>query len=324
MSGAGFVFPGQGSQYVGMGRDLFGKFNDARAVFEEASSSVGFDIAKLCFEGPEEELNKTENTQPAILTVSLAVLAVLRAMHVEPVAVAGHSLGELTAVAAAGGLTVKDAVSLAKRRGRYMQEAVPAGMGLMAAVLGLEAEKIATACDEASSLGVVSPANYNSPGQVVIAGEKAAVERASALCLEMGAKRVVPLSVSVPSHCALMRPAAERLKEDLYALDVKDLSIPVAVNATGRFITGAGDVRESLVRQLTMPLLWEDCVKAVAGEGCGVIVEAGPGKVLSGLMKRIIKGVEIRNVEDETTLYTTLDYLSIGCKFSPGKMAGQN
>jgi len=324
MSGIGIVFPGQGSQYVGMGKDLYGKYDDARSVFDEASSALGFDIARLCFEGPEADLNRTENTQPAILTVSLAVMAVLSAMHIEPEAVAGHSLGELTAVAAAGGLTVSEAVSLAKRRGRYMQEAVPEGAGLMVAVLGLEAEKIIEACKVASSFGVVSPANYNSPGQVVIAGEKAAVEKASAICQEMGAKRVVPLSVSVPSHCALMAPAAERLKEDLTSLDVKDLKVPVASNATGKFITGAAAVRESLVMQLTMPLLWEDCVRAVAGEGRGVIVEAGPGKVLSGLMKRIVKGVEIRNVEDETTLFTTLDYLSIGCKFKPGKSAGQN
>jgi [acyl-carrier-protein] S-malonyltransferase len=319
MGNTAFIFPGQGSQHIGMGKDLFEKFEDARPIFEEASEAAGIDIARLCFEGPEEELNKTENTQPAILTASLAALAVLRVMHVSPAAVAGHSLGELTAVAAAGGLTVGQAAALAKERGRYMQEAVPEGKGLMAAILGLDADKIREACLTASALGIVSPANYNSPGQVVIAGERAAVEWASKLCQEMGAKRVVPLSVSVPSHCLMMVPAANRLREYLDSLEMKDLEVPLVNNAEGRFVMKVGDVKESLVKQLTMPLLWEDCVKALSGEGCRVIIEVGPGKVLSGLVKRIVKDVEIRNVENETSLNTTLDYLSIGCKVSADK-----
>lgn len=319
MSGVAFVFPGQGSQSVGMGRDFHEKFPEARAVFEEASEAVGLDLAKLCFEGPEDELDRTENTQPAILTASLAALAVLGAMHVEPDAVAGHSLGELTAVAAAGGLGVAAAASLAKRRGSYMQAAVPEGRGLMAAVLGLDGDKVREACAEASAMGVVSPANFNSPGQVVIAGERAAVEKASGICSEMGARKVVPLAVSVPSHCMLMKPAADRLKEDLANTEIDDLSAPLAANATGRFVTKAEDVREMLVRQLTSPLLWEDCVRSIAGEGMGLIIEVGPGKVLSGLIKRIEKGVEIRNVENETTLNTTLDYIGMGCKITPKK-----
>ncbi len=319
MSGVAFVFPGQGSQSVGMGRDLCEKFAEARAVFDEASDAVGLDLARLCFDGPEDELNRTENTQPAILTTSLAALAVLGAMHIEPEAVAGHSLGELTAVAAAGGLTVSKAASLAKRRGSYMQDAVPEGRGLMAAVLGLDGEKVRDACLEASALGIVSPANFNSPGQVVVAGERAAVEKASELCSAMGAKRVVPLAVSVPSHCMLMKPAAEKLAEDLANTEMADLAVPLAANATGRFVTKAEDVKEMLVRQLTSPLLWEDCVKSIAGEGIGIIVEVGPGKVLSGLIKRIEKGVEIRNVENETTLNITLDYIGMGCKITPKK-----
>ena len=315
MSGIAFVFPGQGSQYLGMGKSLCGSFAEARAVFAEASDTVGFDLLKLCVEGPEAELNKTENTQPAILSVSLAAVAALGAVHVTPDAVAGHSLGELTAVAAAGGMGVSQAVSLAKRRGRYMQEAVPQGMGLMAAVLGLEPEKIKEACAEASSLGVVAPANYNSPGQVVIAGEKAAVGKASELCQAMGAKRVIPLAVSVPSHCPLMAPAAERLRDDLDAAGIKDLDVPLANNAEGRLIMKAGDVKAALVKQLTMPLLWEDCVGALTGTGANVIMEVGPGKVLSGLVKRIAKGVEIRNVEDETTLNAALEWLGSGCRF---------
>jgi len=301
-----------------MARDLHEKFSEARDVFSEASDAVGFDIAKLCFEGPAEELDKTENTQPAILTASLAAFKVLGAVHVRPDAVAGHSLGELTAVSAAGGLSVYQAAALAKRRGRYMQEAVPQGRGLMAAVLGLDADKILEACEGASTLGVVSPANYNSPGQVVIAGEKEAVEKASELCLALGAKRVVPLAVSAPSHCALMAPAAERLREDLAGMGLKDLDFPVAVNCSGRFVMKSADVMDSLVRQLTMPLLWEDCVRALVGEGCGVVVEVGPGRVLSGLVKRITKDAEIRNVENETTLNTTLDYLSMGCRIKRG------
>jgi [acyl-carrier-protein] S-malonyltransferase len=316
MAGIAFVFPGQGSQRLGMGKDLYEKYGEARAVFEEASQAVGLDLARLCFEGPEVELNRTENTQPAILTASLAALSVLGAVHVRPAAVAGHSLGEVTAVAAAGGMTVSQAAALAKRRGRYMQEAAPEGMGLMAAVLGLDAEKIMEACREASKLGVVSPANYNSPGQVVIAGEKAAVEKASVICQTMGAKRVVPLAVSVPSHCALMKPASDRLKEDLDKTDVRDLDVPLAANAHGGFVTKADDVKASLVKQLTMPLLWEDCVKALTGKGCDVIIEVGPGKVLSGLVRRIVRDVEIRNVEDETSLNTVLDYLGMGCRIT--------
>jgi [acyl-carrier-protein] S-malonyltransferase len=319
MSNIAFIFPGQGSQKVGMGKDLFDKFEEARAVYAEASDAVGSDIAKLCFEGPEDVLNLTENTQPAILTTSLAALSVLGAMHIEPGAVAGHSLGELTAVSAAGGLTVGQAASLAKRRGGYMQEAAPKGRGLMAAVLGLPGDKVMEACKEASAVGVVSPANFNSPEQVVIAGEKEAVLKASAICQEMGAKRVVPLAVSVPSHCMLMKPAAERLKTDLDDAGIRDLDVPLAANATGRFISSASDVREMLVAQLTSPLLWVDCIRTIVDEGTTTVVEVGPGKVLSGLVKRIAREVEVRNVEDESTLNATLDYIGMGCKMPPKK-----
>ncbi len=317
--GPAFVFPGQGSQYVGMGKALYNEYPEARAVFEEASDAAGVDLAKLCFDGPESELNRTENTQPAILTASLAVHAVLGEMHIKPIAAAGHSLGELTAVAVAGGLMVGQAAAIARKRGKYMQEAVPEGKGLMAAILGLDAGKIREACSEASAIGVVSPANYNSPGQVVIAGERAAVEEASGLCQAMGAKRVVPLSVSVPSHCMLMAPAAERLKDDLEAAGIKDLNYPIASNASGKLVYSAGDVKDGLLRQLTMPLLWEDCVHALVLHGADTLIEVGPGKVLSGLIKRITKEAEIRNVEDVVSLNTTLDYLSIGCKISPKK-----
>jgi len=302
-----------------MGKDLYDKFEEARKVFEEASDASGLDLAGLCFDGPEEELNLTENTQPAILTASLAALAVLRVMNVEPAALAGHSLGELTAVAAAGGLSVGDAARLARVRGRYMQEAVAEGEGLMAAVLGLDDDKVREACSGASALGIVSPANFNSPGQVVISGAKPAVEKASELCREMGAKKVVPLAVSVPSHSMMMAPAAERFREELDGTGFRDLDTAVVSNATARFVTSAADVKAALIEQLTSPLLWVDCVNALAGEGCRVIIEVGPGKVLSGLIKRINKSVEARNVHDETSLNTTLDYLATGCSFTPKK-----
>lgn len=317
MASPAFIFPGQGSQYVGMGKGLYNEYAEARAIFDEASDATGVDLAKLCFEGPDSELNRTENTQPAILTASLAVLSVLGAMHIKPVAAAGHSLGELTAVAAAGGLTSGQAAAIAKKRGKLMQEAVPEGKGLMAAVLGLDAEKIMEACAEASSIGVVAPANYNSPGQVVIAGERAAVEKASELCQAMGAKKVIPLAVSVPSHCPLMASAAEGLKSVLKDAGIRDLDYPVASNASGRLIQKAQEVEEALVKQLTMPLLWEDCVKTLIGCGADTLVEVGPGKVLSGLVKRITKEAEIRHVEDVVSLNTTLDYLSIGCRLAP-------
>ena len=309
MSAVAFVFPGQGSQYVGMGREFYDSFPEARAVFDEASHAAGFDVAKVCFDGPESELNRTENTQPAILTVSLAAAAALKARGISPASVAGHSLGELTAVAAAGGLSVSQAASLARKRGAYMQEAVPEGAGRMAAVLGLAGDKIREACAQASSLGVVSPANFNSPGQVVIAGEAAAVEKASELCKAMGAKRVVPLAVSVPSHCMLMAPAAGRLEAELGALDMRDLDVPLAANAEGRLVRSAGEVKTLLVKQLTMPLLWEDCVMALMGGGARVMVEVGPGKVLSGLIKRISKDAETKNVEDAATLAAVAESL---------------
>ncbi len=319
MANTAFMFPGQGSQKIGMVKALYDEYPEAREVFEEASDATGLDLAKLCFGGPEGELNRTENTQPSILTASLAVNAVLSAMHIKPVAAAGHSLGELTAVAAAGGLTVGQAAALARKRGKYMQEAVPEGKGLMAAVLGLDPEKIKEACSEASATGAVSPANYNSPGQVVIAGERAAVEKASEHCQAMGAKKVVPLAVSVPSHCILMAPAVERLKGELDAAGIKDLHYPVASNASGELVDKAADVKDNLLRQLTMPLLWEDCVHALVLHGADTLVEVGPGKVLCGLVKRITKEAEIRNVEDTVSLNTTLDYLSIGCKITSKK-----
>lgn len=293
-----FIFPGQGSQYIGMGREFIENFSEARQVFEEAGGVLGYDLADLCLHGPAERLNLTENTQPAILAVSIAVLRVLEKRGVNAGAAAGHSLGEYTAVTAAGGLDFKDAVGLVKKRGRFMQEAVPEGTGLMAAVLGMDRTAIEKTCLEASKNGIVAPANYNSPGQVVIAGEKKAVEKAMELAKAGGAKKVVPLAVSVPSHCIMMKQAGERLAEELGRITIRDLRIPVVNNADAKFIRGAQEIRDSLVRQISSPLYWEDSIKAMAAEGFDIFIEIGPGKVLSGLVRRIAPAVKILNVED--------------------------
>lgn len=293
-----FIFPGQGSQYIGMGREFIENFSEARQVFEEAGSVLGYDLADLCLHGPAEKLNLTENTQPAILAVSIAVLRVLEKRGVNAGAAAGHSLGEYTAVTAAGGLDFKDAVGLVKKRGRFMQEAVPEGTGLMAAVLGMDRTAIEKTCLEASKNGIVAPANYNSPGQVVIAGEKKAVEKAMELAKAGGAKKVVPLAVSVPSHCIMMQQAGERLAEELGRITIRDLRIPVVNNADAKFIWGAQEIRDSLVRQISSPLYWEDSVKAMAAEGFDTFIEIGPGRVLSGLVRRIAPTVKLLNVED--------------------------
>lgn len=293
-----FIFPGQGSQYIGMGREFIENFSEARQVFEEAGGVLGYDLADLCLHGPAEKLNLTENTQPAILAVSIAVLRVLEKRGVNAGAAAGHSLGEYTAVTAAGGLDFKDAVGLVKKRGRFMQEAVPEGTGLMAAVLGMDRTAIEKTCLEASKNGIVAPANYNSPGQVVIAGEKKAVEKAMELAKAGGAKKVVPLAVSVPSHCIMMQQAGERLAEELGRITIRDLRIPVVNNADAKFIRGAQEIRDSLVRQISSPLYWEDSVKAMAAEGFDTFIEIGPGRVLSGLVRRIAPTVKLLNVED--------------------------
>lgn len=293
-----FIFPGQGSQYIGMGKEFIENFSEARQVFDEAGGVLGYDLADLCLHGPAERLNLTENTQPAILAVSIAVLRVLEKRGANAGVAAGHSLGEYTAVTAAGGIDFKDAVGLVKKRGRFMQEAVPEGTGLMAAVLGMDRATVEKTCLEASKNGIVAPANYNSPGQVVIAGEKKAVEKAMELAKAGGAKKVVPLAVSVPSHCIMMKHAGERLAEELGRITIKDLRIPVVNNADAKFIRGAQEIRDSLVRQISSPLYWEDSVKAMAAEGFDTFIEIGPGKVLSGLVRRIAPAVKILNVED--------------------------
>lgn len=309
-----YVFPGQGSQSPGMGRDLAENFAASRAVFEEADDALGFALSKLCFEGPAEELQLTENTQPAILAASVAAL---RAMESEgfpsPSFVAGHSLGEYSALVAAGALELATALRTVRSRGRYMQEAVPVGVGAMAAILGPDAETVRAACDEAAGGQVCSPANLNSPGQVVIAGHAAAVDRAIALLKARGAKRAIKLNVSAPFHCALMRPAQERLAADLNGIEFADLSMPVVTNVDAAAAVKGADARESLIRQVSSPVRWQESVERLAGEyGVVAFVEVGPGKVLTGLVRKIADGARLANVEDRASLEASRAALAEG------------
>jgi [acyl-carrier-protein] S-malonyltransferase len=303
-----FLFPGQGSQTVGMGRDLAEHFSVAAETFAEADEALGFPLTKLIFEGPEEDLRLTENTQPAIMTVSVAATRVLASQGLEPALAAGHSLGEWSAHVAAGTLQFADAVRAVKARGRAMQIAVPAGQGAMAAILSLDPAQVAEACAEAAAETglVVQAANLNSPGQTVISGALAAVEKASALAKAKGARRAVMLPVSAPFHCALMQPAQEEVGRVLAATPMADPRIPVAANVTGALVTTADEAREALIRQVTGAVRWVDCMQALKQAGADLFIEAGPGKVLCGLLKQIDPTLRSLNVEDAASLEKTL------------------
>ena len=305
-----FVFPGQGSHYIGMGREIHENFDRAQETFQESSHTLGYDLADISFNGPKEELNKTFRTQPCILTVSTAIYRVLLSKGVRPAVVAGHSLGEYTALVAAEVVTFKDAVRLTEKRGQFMQEAVPEGQGLMAAIIGLERSTVEQICRSLQS-GYAAPANYNCPGQIVIAGEKGAVEEAVKICKKAGAKRAVALSVSVPSHSRLMEDASRRLAELLDSIEFKDPQIPLVNNADAQFLDTKESIKASLIRQISRPLLWEDSVSAIAQSGIETFVEVGPGKVLSGLIRRIVPDTNMFNVEDMKSLELILSRMGV-------------
>ena len=303
-----FLFPGQGSQAVGMGRELAERFPLAAETFAEADAALGFPLSKLCFEGPEEDLRLTENTQPAIMTVSVAAARVLGEHGVAPALAAGHSLGEWSAHVISGTLSFADAVRAVKARGHAMQQAVPAGQGAMAAVLALDPAQVVEACDEtARETGLtVQAANLNSPSQTVISGAAGAVEKASALCKARGARRIVMLPVSAPFHCALMQPAQEEVARVLSGVAMRDPQIPVAANVTGGLVTTADATCDVLIRQVTGTVRWVDCVESLRASGADLFIEVGPGKVLCGLLKQIDPELKSLNVEDVASLEKTL------------------
>ncbi|HKT47777.1 MAG TPA: ACP S-malonyltransferase [Candidatus Acidoferrales bacterium] len=310
MGKVAFVFPGQASQYPGMGKELAEKHPAARAVFDEADRALGFSISKMCFEGSEDELKLTANTQPAILTVSVAVHRVLEERGLQPDFVAGHSLGEYSALVAAGALQFADAVRLVRKRGSYMQDAVPQGVGAMAAILGLSPAVVADACKRAADGEICAPANLNSPEQTVISGHAGAVKRAVEIASQLGAKRAVILAVSAPFHCALMQPAQERLAADLAKTTFSTLRVPLVTNVDADPTTSGEEARDALVRQVSMPVRWEESVRTLIDEGVNTFIEVGPGKVLTGLLRQIERSVAALNVEDEKSLTVTLDKIA--------------
>ena len=297
-----FVFPGQGAQKVGMGKALSDAFDICRDTFAEADAALGEPLSALCYEGPDDRLMLTEHTQPAILAMSTAVARLVKARGIDAAFAAGHSLGEYSAHVAAGTISFADALRIVRRRGRYMQEAVPLGEGAMAAVLGLDAAAVAQACADAAEGQVVTPANLNAPGQVVIAGHAAAVARAGDRAKAAGAKRVIALSVSAPFHCALMKPAEERLAPELRALPANAPGIPVIANVDAEPKRAAGEAIEALVRQVSSPVRWEDVVKRLAAEGVTTCIELGPGSVLAGLIRKIDRSIKVFSIEDEQGL----------------------
>lgn len=303
-----FVFPGQGSQAVGMGKDFFAKYDVAKKLFKEADEALGYSISKMCFEGPEEDLRLTANTQPAILTMSVISNAVLAEHGIVPEIAGGHSLGEYSALVAAGVLGFQDAVALVHKRGAFMQEAVPVGEGGMAAIIGLEREKIVEICEKVTAESTVQAVNFNCPGQVVIAGKTAGVEKAVELLKAEGAKKCVLLPVSAPFHSVLMKPAADKLAVELAKVTISDAKIPVVANVSGEIVTKAEEIKESLVKQAASPVKWEDCVATMQKFGADTFVEAGPGKVLCGFNRRIDRAIKSLQVESEESLQKTLDY----------------
>lgn len=310
MNKLAFVFPGQGAQAVGMGKDLFDQYDAAKKIFAEADEALGYSIKDMCFEGPADELKLTANTQPAILTVSVIVNEILKEHGIQPDVAGGHSLGEYSALVAAGVLSFRDAVVLVHKRGQYMQEAVPVGEGGMAAIIGLDDETIAAACAKASKeAGEVQPVNFNCPGQTVIAGTTKGVEKAVEELKAAGAKKAVVLPVSAPFHSTLMKPAAEKLAAELDKVEIRDAAFPVVSNYTGKLETAAEEIKENLVAQADHPVRWIACVNTMKEFGADTFVEAGPGRTLCGFNRRIDRSLKSLNVENLESLQKTLDYL---------------
>jgi len=311
MNSIAFLFPGQGSQAVGMGKDLAAHHAVARQTFEEADEALGYGLSQLCFEGPEEQLRLTEITQPAILTASVAVWRVLREKGLRPAFVAGHSLGEYSAHVAAGTLSFADAVRAVRNRGKYMQEAVPVGVGAMAAILGMELEEVSAVCADAAHGEVCEAANINSSEQIVISGNTAAVERAAQLASDRGAKRAILLPVSAPFHCSLMKPAQDRLAADLATLTFNKPAVPVACNADAALVEDADHSREALVRQVTGSVKWDQSMRLLIATGVARFMEVGPGKVLCGLMRQIDRSKGCSSVGDQGSLQKALEQLAL-------------
>ena len=308
MSKLAFVFPGQGAQKVGMGKDFYDNYDVAKKMFKEADEALGYSIMKMCLEGPEEDLKLTANTQPAILTISCIANEILKENGIQPEITGGHSLGEYSALVAAGVLNFQDAVALVHKRGSYMQEAVPVGEGGMAAIIGVDRDKIVEVCQQVSAESPVQAVNFNCPGQIVIAGATKGVELAVEELKAAGAKKAVILPVSAPFHSTLMKPAAEKLAVELDKVTISDAKIPVVANVSAEILTKAEDIKASLVAQAASPVLWEDCVARMKEFGADVLLEAGPGKTLCGFNRRIDKTITSLNVEDVASLEKSLDY----------------
>ena len=304
-----FIFPGQGAQYIGMGKELFDNIEVCRNIFNIADEELNFKLSSLCFEGLEEELSITENTQPAILTTSIAALMALKEKGIKCDVTAGLSLGEYSALVCSGAMDFKDAVGLVKKRGRFMQEAVPMGIGTMAAILGLESNVVEEACSEARTSGIVEIANLNCPGQIVIAGEIAAVELACEKALAKGAKRAMLLSVSAPFHTSMLKPAAEKLEAELENINLADITIPVMTNVTGSYVNSKDEIKANLKLQVMSSVLWETIIRNMIKDGVDTFVEIGPGKVLSGFVKKIDRKLTVLNVEDLVSLDKAVELL---------------